>query len=86
MSDQHQPMATSEMVDHFIAIANELSKTQTKDRVGAAFMFAAARYNAFVAMGKSENLSRDKEDALHWHTAEYNRMLETNLDELIGMQ
>ena len=85
MSDQNQTLATSEMVDRFIEIANELSKTQTKDRVGTAFLFAASRYNAFVSLGKSEDLSRDKEDALKWHTAEYNRMLESNLDELIGM-
>ena len=86
MSDQNQTLDTSVMVDRFIAIANELSKTQTKDRVGMAFMFAAARYNAFVSFGKSEDLTRDKEDALNWHTAEYHRMLEANLDELIGMQ
>ena len=86
MSDQNQMLATSEMVDRFIEIANELSKTQTKDRVGMAFLFAAARYNAFVSLGKSEDLSRDKEDILNWHTAEYHRMLESNLDELIGMQ
>ena len=86
MSDQNQTLATSEMVDRFITIANELSKTQTKDRVATAFMFATARYNAFVSLGKSQDLARDKEDALNWHTAEYNRMLESNLDELIGMQ
>ena len=86
MSDQNQTLATSEMVDRFITIANELSKTQTKDRVATAFMFATARYNAFVSLGKSDDLSRDKEDALNWHTAEYRRMLESNLDELIGMQ
>ena len=84
MSDQK--LATSEMVDQFIAIANELSKTQTKDRVGAAIMFAAARYNAFVSLGKSSDLSKDKDSALNWHTSEYNRMLDANLDELIGMQ
>ena len=86
MGDQNQMLATSEMADRFITIANELSKTQTKDRVGMAFLFATARYNAFVSMGKSEDLRRDKEDALNWHTAEYRRMLESNLDELIGMQ
>lgn len=86
MSDQNLKLDTSEMVDRFIEIANELSKSQSKDRVGMAILFAAARYNAFVSMGKSEDLTTDKEDALKWHTAEYNRMLESNLDELIGMQ
>lgn len=86
MSDKNQELTTSEMVDQFITIANELSKTQTKDRVATAFKFAAARYNAFVSMKKSEDMTKDKADALNWHTAEYNRMLEANLDELIGMQ
>ena len=86
MSDQNQKLATSEMVDQFITIANELSKTQTNDRVGAAFLFAASRYNAFVSLGKSSDLAKDKDDALNWHTAEYRKMLESNLDELIGMQ
>ena len=86
MSDQNQTLATSEMVDQFITIANELSKTQTKDRVATAFMFATARYNAFVSLGKSQDLAKDKQDALDWHTTEYNRMLESNMDELIGMQ
>jgi hypothetical protein len=86
MSDQNQTLATSEMVDQFITIANELSKTQTKDRVATAFMFATARYNAFVSLGKSHDLAKDKQDALDWHTTEYNRMLESNMDELIGMQ
>ena len=84
MSDQK--LATSEMADRFIAVANELAETQTKDSVGVAFMFAAARYNAYVSMGKSEDLARDKEDALNWHTAEFRRMFDSNLDELIGMQ
>jgi hypothetical protein len=47
-------------------------------------MFAAARYNAFEAFSKSTNLARDKEDAINWYTREYKRMLEANIDDLIG--
>ncbi len=49
-------------------------------------MFAAARYNAFEASSKSNNLGKDKEDALNWCTKEYRKMLDANLDELIEMR
>jgi hypothetical protein len=72
------------MADKFIDLANEFTKTEPKDRIGAAMMFAAARYNAFEAFSKSTNLARDKEDAINWYTREYKRMLEANIDDLIG--
>ena len=73
------------MADRFIALANEFAISETKERVGAAIMFAAARYNAYEASGKSKSLLKDKEDALTWYSGEYRRMLEANMDELIGM-
>lgn len=71
------------MGDKFIDLANEFTRTEPKERVGAAFMFAAARYNAFEAFSKSANLTRDKEDAINWYTREYKRMLEANMDDLL---
>ncbi len=70
------------MADKFIDLANEFTSTEPKERVGAAIMFAAARYNAFEAFSKSSNLSRDKDDAVNWYTREYRRMLEANMDDL----
>ena len=72
------------MADKFIDLANEFTKTEPKERVGAAIMFAAARYNAFEAFSKSSNLSRDKDDAVNWYTREYKRMLDTNMDDLLA--
>lgn len=72
------------MADKFIDLANEFTSTEQKERVGAAIMFAAARYNAFEAHSKSDNLVKDKADALAWYSNEYKRMLEANMDELIG--
>jgi hypothetical protein len=71
------------MADKFIDLANEFTKTEPKERVGAAFMFAAARYNAFEAFSKSSNLLQDKDDAINWYTREYKRMLEANMDDLL---
>lgn len=71
------------MADKFIELANEFTKTEPKDRISAAMMFAAARYNAFEAFSKSTNLARDKEDAINWYTREYKRMLEANIDDLL---
>ena len=73
------------MADRFIELANEFAKTESKERVGASIMFAAARYNAFEASSKSHNLANDKEDALTWYSSEYRRMLVANIDELIGI-
>ncbi len=75
-----------EMADRFIALANEFGKTQARERIGAAFMYAAARYNAYEASTKSTNLVADKPDALDWYTKEYRRMFEANFDELIEMR
>ncbi len=71
------------MADKFIDLANEFTTSEPKERVGAAIMFAAARYNAFEAFSKSSNLARDKDDAVNWYTHEYKRMLEANIDDLI---
>lgn len=81
--EKEDKISRAHMADKFIDLANEFTKTEPKDRVGAAFMFAAARYNAFEAFSKSSNLSRDKDDAISWYVREYRRMLEANMDDLI---
>lgn len=72
------------MADKFIDLANEFTTTEPKERVGAAIMFAAARYNAFEAFSKSSNLSKDRDDAISWYTQEYKRMLEANMEDLLN--
>jgi hypothetical protein len=85
MSEGKRELSRSEMADRFIELANQLTTTESKERVGAAVMFAASRFNAFEASSKSENLLLDKNDALTWYSNEYRRMLNANLDELIDM-
>ena len=83
MIEEKQEMSRAEMADKFIGLANEFTKTQSKERVSAAIMFAAARYNAFEASSKSKDLKKDKNNALGWYSSEYKRMLDANFDDLI---
>lgn len=83
MNEEKQEMSRAEMADTFIELANKFTNTQSKERVSAAIMFAAARYNAFEASSKSKDLKKDKTDALGWYSLEYKRMLDANFDDLI---
>lgn len=83
MNEGKQEISRAEMADKFIELANEFTKTESKERVSAAIMFAAARYNAFEASSKSKDLKNDKISALNWYSLEYKRMLDANIDDLI---
>ena len=74
------------MADRFIELANELSETEPIERVGAALMFAAARYNAFELSSKTDNLKKDKGDAQEWFSRQYAKMLTANIEEIMEMQ
>lgn len=82
--EKESKISRAHMADKFIDLANEFTSTEQKERVGAAIMFAAARYNAFEAFSKSSNLAGDKDDAVNWYTREYKRMLEANMDDLLN--
>ncbi len=83
MDTENPSISREVMADKFIALANELTKTEPKERIGAAIMFAAARYNAFEAASKTEDLEKNKDDALSWYSGQYQKMLDANLEELI---
>lgn len=82
--EKESKISRAHMADKFIDLANEFTSTEQKERVGAAIMFAAARYNAFEAFSKSSNLFRDRNDAISWYTREYKRMLEANIEDLLN--
>jgi len=84
MSTSKEEIPRSVMADKFIDVANAFAQTESKERVSAAIMFAASRYNAFEISSKSKDLINDKHDALQWFSAEYRRMLEANIDDLAG--
>lgn len=83
--EKESKISRAHMADKFIDLANEFTNTEQKERVGAAIMFAAARYNAFEASSKSSNLLRDRDDAISWYTREYKRMLEANIEDLLNV-
>lgn len=84
MGSPKEEIPRSVMADKFIDVANDFAQTESKERISAAILFAAARYNAFEIFSKSKDLIKDKYDALHWFSAEYRRMLEANIDDLLG--
>ncbi|MEQ9469022.1 MAG: DUF3144 domain-containing protein [Ekhidna sp.] len=83
--DEERKISRAAMADQFIELANDFTKTESKERVGAAIMFAAARYNAFEASSKADDLNKMREDALKWYSDEYKKMLNANIDEIVGM-
>lgn len=83
--DEERKISRVVMADQFIELANDFTKTESKERVGAAIMFAAARYNAFEASSKADDLNKMREDALKWYSDEYKKMLNANIDEIVGM-
>ncbi|GLP97266.1 DUF3144 domain-containing protein [Paraferrimonas sedimenticola] len=85
-TEQNQEPTMYQLADEFIALANKLSQ-QHKDlgKTGAALRFAAARFNAFEASVKTQELEKEKEHALEWFSNEFKQMLEVNLDDHIAM-
>ena len=76
------------MADQFIEVANRLVAEEKQDigEVGTAIRYAAARFNAHEASYKTDDLTKDKEDALSWFTEQYRLMLLENLDEHIELK
>ena len=74
--------------DKFIELANELAagNEESIGLIGAALRYAAARYNAFEVSLKTDDIARDKDEALGWFTNEYHKMMLSNLNQHIEKQ
>ena len=71
-------------VDLFISQANQLSPEQGLDHTSSTLLYAAARFNAFNASSKYKNadaLAQDKDEAVKYFTASFEKMLRQNLDD-----
>ncbi|MGK0500716.1 MAG: hypothetical protein ACJAYG_002369 [Oceanicoccus sp.] len=75
-----------DMVDKFIALANELVETQDVGRIGTAMRYATARFNAHESSLKTEDLSKEKADAMKWFGDQFQQMLSENIDVHIKLQ
>ena len=84
--DINNPIQTTynEMVNSFLALANEHWQTIEIEGVSSAIREAAARFNAFEADYKSGNLAGDRENAINWFTEQYGDALGNFLDDLIA--
>ena len=73
-----------DIADSFIGLANKHCADIDRGKVGAALLFAAARFNTFVTAVASTGATafrQDREKAIEYFTAEFEKMLRANLDD-----
>lgn len=73
-----------QIVDRFIALANEQIDTVKREHVSMAMLYAAARFNAFIVASHASDVEKfraDKPKAFEFFCTEYHRMLTENLDD-----
>ena len=73
-----------DVTDSFIALANRHCADAGRGKVGAALLFAAARFNAFVTAAGATDATAFREGrqkAIEYFSAEFAKMLGANLDD-----
>ena len=76
-----QELDFHEVADEFIHLANGLSEEWAPNMLSAAFLYAAARYNAFHFM-ETNGDQAEEAVAVAYYTEQYRKMLQENLQEL----
>ena len=84
--DQVTEKAMYDNADKFIDLANEMSKTENYGTIGVAIRYAAARYSAFEASLRTNNLAEDKEKHILFFANTFTEMLQKNFEEYINLQ
>jgi hypothetical protein len=84
LDKQFEPLY--KIADQFISQANALLETTDHATLAAGLRYAAARFAAFEASLRTDDLSRDKAEALDAYLNEFRAMLDENLDQYIGQQ
>lgn len=73
--------------DAYINVANEqLQEVEKIGEVSASFLFAAARFNAWMAASEFESaeaMKEEKEKVIEYFISEYRKMLDQHIDEHI---
>ena len=82
--DKEKTMYTN--ADKFINLANELAKSDKSGGIGVALRYAAARYSAFEASMRTDNLADDKEKQLQVFTNDFSNMLQINIENYIEIK
>lgn len=84
--DQDKEKAMFDNADKFIELANRMSQAEGHGAIGVALRYAAARYSAFEASLRSQNLAADKDKHLQFFADTFNEMLHRNFDQYIRIQ
>ena len=74
------------IADKFISQANALTESTDLATLAAGLRYAAARFAAFEASLRTDDLHRDKAEALDAYLKEFRAMLDDNLDQYSEQQ
>lgn len=74
------------IADQFISQANDLTDSTDLATLAAGLRYAAARFAAFEASLQTDDLRRDKAEALDAYLNEFREMLDDNLEQHIEQQ
>jgi hypothetical protein len=85
MDTEQEPVPREfyDLVDRFIALANEASSSHAISRVSSVIMYAAARYNAHCMLALDPRAAENRQAATDYFAKQYRAMLEENIDALI---
>ena len=81
--DQDNDKVMYDYADRFIDLANEIAKSDRSGTVGVAMRFAAARYSAYEASMRTNNLAEEKDKQLQDFADDFRNMLEYNIEDYI---
>lgn len=84
LSDEELDEIYRQTIDLFIDQANEFSETNSKENVGLALLYAAARFNAYVVSQHADTLEDYEKDlprAREFFRQQYAQMLDENLED-----
>lgn len=76
-----------EATNRMIEIANEMGRQYGDHKMGVAFIYAAARYNAYIAAGSvtsAEELSGKRDKAVEYFTDRFRQLYDGNLMDYIA--
>ena len=82
MNKEEQDRLLRQLADTFIDVANKHIEQHDKNVVNTGFMYAAARFSAFIAASSANNVEQfqgQQEEAVEFFTNEFRKMLASNL-------
>ncbi len=84
MSSTDKDKEFYEIADAFIELANKHCKNADQGKVSAAFLYAAARFNTFIAAsgsGSANEYASNKASSFDYFMSEYSKMLEEHFED-----